>query len=451
MEYFRIGNRIEKQTAAQKILTHPDLVTLPEQIVVAAFRQSGNDAEKQAAAQKILTHTDLVTLSEHIVLAAFRQPGNEAEKQAAVQKILTHPDLITLQHDIVVAAFRQSGNEAEKQAAAQKILTHPDTVTLQPEIVVAAFRQSGNEAEKHAAAQKILTHPDMVTLPYSIVVAAFRQSGNEVKKQAAAQKILTHPDLVTHQPDIVIAAFHQSGNEAEKQAAAQKILTHSDIETLQHDIVVAAFRQSGNETEKQAAAKKILLNPYWNKLKNLFPVLEALKLCSMSVPIHDFVRERIKKIIDSYLGNSKLRINRDFYFGLMKIPFHQDKLWKVKSKYIIFHWNKVDRRGISNVLLCYISYPTSISRVCRSILENWKTEIALPIYQIYGKPHYGDHIRIALGHPDLRDLAKKTANEIIKKNKSIALSDDLIEIVEKIVKEGIYPEWISDKSEENLS
>lgn len=60
-----------------------------------------------------------------------------------------------------------------------------------------------------------------------------------------------------------------------------------------------------------------------------------------------------------------------------------------------------------------------------------------------GFPHYGDHIKIALGHPGLRDLAKKTANEILKSKEgnSIYVPDYLIEIVEQIINENVYPEW----------
>ncbi|MEK0337828.1 MAG: hypothetical protein QQN41_10385, partial [Nitrosopumilus sp.] len=251
---------------------------------------------------------------------------------------------------------------------------------------------------------------------------------------------------------IVVAAFRQSGNDEEKQVAAKEILTHKDIVTLQQEIIVAAFRQSGNDEEKQAAAKKILLNPNWNETKNLFPVLEALKIYSTFTPTHDFVKETIKKIIDIFLDNMKLKVNRDFYFGLMKIPFHQDEIWKTKSEYIISNWNRVDRRGIYNVLYSYVTYPTSISSVCKSILESWKTELVLPIYQVYGKPHYGDHIRMAFGHPRLRHLAKKTANEIVKSKEenSKHVPDYLIAIVEQIINESIYPEWKSEKDDEYL-
>jgi hypothetical protein len=212
------------------------------------------------------------------------------------------------------------------------------------------------------------------------------------------------------------------------------------------------FRQPGNEAEKLSAAKKILTNRSWNEEKNLFPVLESLKVYSGSDQIPEIVNARIKSIIEVSLSNMALNKNRNFYFGLMSIPFHQDRIWKVKSEYIISNWDKLTRRAITSVLHSYFLYPTSTSIACKSILENWKTEIIQPIYQVYGRLHYGDHIRIALGHPGLRDLAKTIAYEIVRSKEidSMDIPDYLVKIVKQIINEDIYPKWISENADEYL-
>lgn len=79
-----------------------------------------------------------------------------------------------------------------------------------------------------------------------------------------------------------------------------------------------------------------------------------------------------------------LKINKDFYFGLISIPFHQNRSWKTKSEYIISKWYKMERRGIASVLHSYSLYPDSVLKECLDILENWKIEIREPINQVYG-------------------------------------------------------------------
>jgi len=445
------GNEAEKKAVAKKILDHTDLLTIQPQIIVVAFQQSGNTEAKEKAAKKILTNSELLTLQHHFVNIAFHQSGNDEEKEAAAHKILTNGELLTLPHHFVNIAFHQSGNDEEKEAAAYKILTYEELLTLQHHFVNIAFHQSGNEAEKKAVAKRILDHTDLLTIQPEIIFVAFQQSGNEDEKEKAAYMILTHNDLLTFQPEIVVASFKQSGNEVAKQSAAKKILIHSDLLTFQPEIVVASFQQSGNEVAKQSAAKKILQNPSWNDNKNLFPVLAALNFYSTVDKIPDFVNERIKNIINAYLGNRKPKLNKDLYFGLMYIPFHSNRLWKTKSKYIIDNWDRIERRGIVNVLKSYIAYPESVRVVCKAILENWRIEIGQKIYKVYGKPNQGDHIRMSLGHPDLRSFAKDTAEDIVKarNNESVDVPDYLFVIAEKIVNENIYPEWNPTNEDES--
>jgi phosphoribosylformylglycinamidine (FGAM) synthase PurS component len=157
-----------------------------------------------------------------------------------------------------------------------------------------------------------------------------------------------------------------------------------------------------------------LINPSWNETENLFPVMEALRYHSNHEAIPELVNLRLKEIIDNYLLDRSLKINNDFYFGLMSIPFHQNSLWKRKSMYIIHYWGQIERRGISNVLYSYREYSEEIKNVCKAILINWKIEITKPIKQFYGKPHIGDHIKIAMGHPVLKEKAKQIAIDMKK-------------------------------------
>jgi hypothetical protein len=136
----------------------------------------------------------------------------------------------------------------------------------------------------------------------------------------------------------------------------------------------------------------------------------------------------------------------------MKIPFHGIREWKVMSQRILrsFLGNK-NRNELANVIHSYNSYPDEIVNVCEYILKNWKREIIIPIPTGLFKqrsitkrrPHFGDHIKEALGHPNLKSLATRTAREIIKERqqKAINVPDYLFEISKKIIDANIYPEW----------
>ena len=136
----------------------------------------------------------------------------------------------------------------------------------------------------------------------------------------------------------------------------------------------------------------------------------------------------------------------------MSIPFHQNKLWKAKSEYIIDNWNKIERRAIANVLYAYHDYPNFVKNASTSIMEDWCKEIEQNIFRVYGSPHKGDHIKSSLGHPSLKPLAKKTAEEILKakENNSVAIPDYIFEIAKKIFNEDNYPEWkLTDENKLN--
>ena len=498
---------IAKHKAAIRILTVPDITLLTHHIVIAAFNQKGYDdiSEKEIAtakydaAIKVLNAPDITLLQYDFVVAAFSQKGYDtaSNKLIAVAKlnaavrILAAPDLIMLQQGAVFAAFNQTGFDADsekeiaqaKHEAAIKILATIEINLLQHDMVLAAFNQSGYNIEsedeiaraKHKAVMNILAIPDITSIVHHLVVAAFNQKSYDDKseqeiaaaKHRAAIKILTIHDVQLLQHDIVVAAFYQKGydeiSEKEiataKYRAAKMILSVSGITLLQHDIVVAAFSQKGYDdsseeelaTAKYEAAIKILENVKWNDFKNLFPVMAALKFSSSLDIYPDICHQRINEIIYSFLGDSGLKLNRDFYFGLMGIPFHKNDLWAEHCQGIISNWNEEDRRGIVRVLHCHKTMPGEIRNVCSSILTNWRDEVFIKIYQVYGKPHKCDHIKFSLGHPDLRKEAMIAATEMVKEEEQNpnTLEESLYETVLKIVKSGEFPEWKTNTENES--
>ena len=102
---------------------------------------------------------------------------------------------------------------------------------------------------------------------------------------------------------------------------------------------------------------------------------------------------------------------------------------------------------MTNIILAYASHPNEIKNMCEAILKNWKTELAKSIYQLGRKvpPHFGDHIRLSLGHPDLEKLAKQTALEIKEAESQSPglMPEHLLNVVNQIIDEKTFPIWNS--------
>ena len=93
----------------------------------------------------------------------------------------------------------------------------------------------------------------------------------------------------------------------------------------------------------------------------------------------------------------------------------------------------------------YLDEPEKIKYVCSSILLNWEREKGQPAIRLMaGGFRYGTHLKIALGHPNLRSLAKETAEKILLLPNYMYnefYNEPLIAIATQIVENDIYPEW----------
>ena len=66
----------------------------------------------------------------------------------------------------------------------------------------------------------------------------------------------------------------------------------------------------------------------------------------------------------------------------MKIPFHNIPKWKGSTYIILNNYHDEKNKGlISNVLYSYRRFPFEILDACTHFLNNWKTEIIIPIPQ----------------------------------------------------------------------
>jgi uncharacterized membrane protein len=472
------GNREEKEKAAKRILDREDLTVLSHYIVVGAFNQPGNTKEKEKAAKRILDREDLTALPHDIIVAAFNQPGGTEEKEKAAKWILDREDLTALPPYIIVAAFNQPGNVDEKEKAAKWILDREDLTALPHDIIVAAFNQPGNAEEKEKAVKHILDREDLTALPHDIVIVALNQPGNAEVKEKAVNRILAHEDLTDLPPETVVAAFNQPGNAEEKEKAVKRILGHEDLTALQPDIVVAAFNQPGSTEEKEKAVKRILEDKNIGSFSGTV-VVKAMKLVdngtlnvqtaenylrdwraqnrdmvyrslysfSRVKDVPDLVTRIVEEIIRDYRDRSNQESLKYYWFNsILKIPFHQIPAWKRESSFAITAWKRLPRNMVFNLILSYRAYPDEIDEMCEDILYEWESEIKKPVRQLYGPDHFGDHIRLAMGHPELRSHATIASRKMLRKaeNSPELIPDYLLEIAVKIIEKSEYPEWEKD-------
>ena len=354
------------------------------------------------------------------------------------------------------SSYFKKANAIAKHEAAIKIFdafNDSDAInTFNEQLVTAAFNQKGYDVKseeenkkskqeiaiaKHEAAIKILAAPDITLLVHNIVVAAFNQKGYDEKskqeivkaKHEAAFKIFAAPDITLLQPEIVVAAFNQEGYD----------------EKSKQEIVKA----------KHEAAIKILKDYDWDRKKDTM-MFQALRFFSTEATYPSRVNELVTEIINQFHQHKSEKDSLFYYQRLNMIvgyPFHNIPLWKGNGLYYISNWR--DKKTINffvKVLHSFRSHPDEIKAVCEQILKNWKREVTIEIRQIYGEAHKGDHIRLALGHPDLREIALTAAKEMVTeedKNPN-TLPGYLLEIVLRIVQEKPeFPEW--NKNTENES
>jgi spore coat protein CotF len=348
-----------------------------------------------------------------------------------------------------------SKNEEEKDKAIKEILSQNEFWKLPFEMVTTAMKTSKDETEREKAASEILSQNEFWKLPDSIVTTAMKLSKNETEREKAATLILSQNEFWKLPHEMVTTAMKISKNETEREKAASEILSQKDFGNLPNQIVSMAMKISKNEKLKKNQAIYFLQN--WQN-ENWLIVFQSLKCFAYEKYYPSFVTKVVNTVIHDYFQNavySKNDPKRKFYNmynSLLNLPFHNIPLWKEKTIYLIENWERYDRNFITNVIYSYREYPLMIIGVCRTILENWKAEIKENIYQIYGVPKHGDHIRLSMGHPnkELRKLIKKTSKEIIHyaENKEIEIPPYLQLIAKKIVIDNEFPEWKLDKNDE---
>ena len=175
-------------------------------------------------------------------------------------------------------------------------------------------------------------------------------------------------------------------------------------------------------------------------------VYQSLSCFKRDLNPPEFVVKIVNKIIDD---NSK-KCDREkgsyfFYKNLMKIPFHSIQQWRNENNANIGKWYSLKRDLVVSTIIANLNFPDEIQNMCADILTNWKVEILIPIPTLKkDEEHKGDHIKLALGNPNLQSFAFFIAKEMaeVENKNPKTLPDYLLKVVLKIVQENPeYPEW----------
>jgi len=166
----------------------------------------------------------------------------------------------------------------------------------------------------------------------------------------------------------------------------------------------------------------------------------------------------VSDIVNTIIEQRRTDAKFNFYYKqTLKIPFMKIKLWVQACDSIVYNYNRSIKRNdnanrtlIYHVLLSHRSYPDKIKEVCETILIYWEKEMSKPIQTFRkGMFHYGNHIKLALGHPELKVLARQKALEIKRKELELPghIPPPLLETANQIVDENKFPEWTKEQED----
>ena len=268
------------------------------------------------------------------------------------------------------------------------------------------------------------------------------------EKSSIADKILAQDNFWNLPHQIVSTAL----NISKDKDKADKILAQDNFWNLPHQIVSTALNISKNEKIKNVVAKKLFESGQWKVKWSI--TYHILYFYSTQKNIPKPANQICETVITEYFNRTNTDKGKRYrYINLMKIPLHSLEVWKRSSLENIRRWENRQRNIVTNTILAYRSFPSGIKTMCELILRNWRTELTEPIYQASRRkalPHFGDHIRLSLGHPDLEKLAKQTALEIkkVELQSTGVIPEHLLNVVNQIIDENIFPVWNSENDDE---
>ncbi|GGI58461.1 P-loop NTPase [Winogradskyella haliclonae] len=315
--------------------------------------------------------------------------------------------------NIFFTATNNSSSYRQTQKAVNSILKSSKLLDYSNLVLGRAFKVSNDAHAKKCAIQNILkAYKDPLDIDRILLHTILKYANDYNDIKSAISRILNHSEITRLHFRLVMEAFRKSKNDTDKLSASKTILNDPHVNQLHYKITSRAMQDCPDTEIKLGMAKRILDNR-----TDFHPSLSfhAFSCYSKEPKTPEFIKSHIEGIVtNKHYGKSKDSFSYDFK-RITRIPFHDIPAWKEATLDVLNNWqNNKDRSFILNVLLSYREFPNESTEASKKVLHNWKTEIKIPIEPVRkDEPiHYGDHIKVALEHPNLKDLAKATALEI---------------------------------------
>lgn len=380
-------------------------------------------------------------IDKDILIASLNISTNKELKYFFINKVLKERNIERIDFDIIQRCLVVSTDENLKMDFVQKIYDNKKWMTKNPFSVIELFSLNLiNKEIKQKYFKNVLDsehwedqNPGIVYMSLNLLL------DNDNLRKEFSEKVLKNISYCSKHSEVFLLALSVINNETKRIKSVNNYYNNADLDSQKQKNVIGKLLKIVNNQKIALHYLKEWLSSDWKYNQTIYDFLNCF---NNEKQLPELVNKVIEKIIEDYHNSIDMKMYF-YYVDLMKIGFHSNFTWKNEATSIIKYWRKNDRAILQSVLQSHYNYPQAIKRVCFGILFNWKREVNKPSFHNHQKlrTENGTHLKIALGHPMLKEQAKTTATEIIsflkESNKSIPAS--LLEIVDQ----DIYPSWES--------
>lgn len=415
------------------ILSVQQLLNFNPLFISIVLKNFADESLKLQFSDDILNERQWEDIPSAILIDCLIISKNEKLKQSFSNKILNDKNLRHISAEIICICLNYADEEI-KQNFLNKVLNNKNWEKYNQAIINNCLNYV-NEEIKQSFSDEVLNDKNWRHTSAEIICICLNYADEQIKIRFS-NEVLNDENWKAISEQIINNCLKYADEEI-KLRFSDDVLNDGNWTRIPYGTICSCLRISRNK-EFALLTLKDWKRYDWRIVYNSLLCFEKEKHFSV------IVNDVIKEIIYNH-HNFKITLKgKSFqYANLLRINFKNHALWQREAIDIIKNWRKSRRDFVTNVLYSYRETPNIIESTCKYILMSWKIEINYSIPILFKKVHYGDHIKIALGHPSLRPQAKKTAINIISsiQDENFKVPEYLKEIAIQIVENDIYPEW----------
>jgi hypothetical protein len=270
---------------------------------------------------------------------------------------------------------------------------------------------------------------------------AIKRCDDKSVKQKASDIILDDFNLKITNTVPLVVALKMAGDKTKIKKVCDKILESKNVLEYDFSLIAVALRVCPNKELQCNKAVFFIENSKKVNWEILYQSIKSLELREeLPLSVHLFVDKIITDFYES--------INSYRFLNISQIELHSISSWKQACEHIINNWKEYHRTYISYVLYSHRFHPLLTKQVSKEVLENWRTEIVLPIKLVYGKKLFGYHVFNAIKNPLLdKEFVMQIAMQIkeTRELNEIKLYGLFSETIDKIIDDFIFRTWTPKK------